>query len=262
MVTKPMEGNPPKKTMTLHADILDTRESLKGGFWASVSLHGTLIAIAVVYTLINANTTQIGDANAGGSAVGVEVAKSIPLQHHGPQNPVANDTQSEVPQTPAPPVVRKQMEKAPPPDAIPIRAHEEKKKPAKVASAAQQFRPYKELDPNQLTSKAAPQVSSPLYSAQAGSGRIGPGANTTLGSRCGAYSAQIQSTGGAALEYRRRGPAHSDRAHGDRDFRSVAQRRHQPSAVLQDSCISALDFSVQRAILDASPFPPMPSVHR
>ncbi len=244
--------------MTLHADILDTRESLKGGFWASVSLHGTLIAIAVAYTLINANTTQIGDANAGGSAVGVEVAKSIPLQHHGPQNPVANDTQSEVPQTPAPPVVRKQIEKAPPPDAIPIRAHEEKKKPAKVASAAQKFRPYKELDPNQLTSKAAPQVSSPLYSAQAGSGRIGPGANTTLGSRCGAYSAQIIQL---VAEHWNTGDVDPRIQTAPMVIATFDLSRNGAIShlqLLQNSSISALNFSVLRAIQDASPFPPMP----
>jgi periplasmic protein TonB len=244
--------------MTQHADILDVREPLTGGFWASVSLHGTLIGIAVAYALINANTTKIGDANAGGSAVGVEIAKSIPLAHHGPQNPVANDTQSEVPETPAPPVERKQVEKAPPPDAIPLKSPDAKKKPAPVASTPQKFRPYQQLDPNQLTTKTPPQVSSPLYSAQAGSGRVGPGANTTLGSRCGAYSAQIIQLVAQHWNTGDVDPRVQTAPVVIATFDLARNGVISNLKLLQNSSISALNFSVLRAIQDASPFPPMP----
>jgi protein TonB len=245
--------------MTQHADILDSRESMTGGFWASVLLHGTLIGVGIFYAWMAANSTPFGDPNSGGAAVGVEAVKSIPLAHHGAQNPVANDTPSEVPETPAPPVERKQAEPEPPRDAIPIKSDIAKKKPAPVASTPQRFRPYQQLDPNQLTTKTPPQVSSPLFSAQAGSGRVGPGANSTLGSRCGAYPAQIiqlvaqrWNTGDvdARLQTAPVVIATFDLARNG----SVSNLK-----LLQRSNIPALDFSVQRAITDASPFPPMPN---
>lgn len=245
--------------MTQHADILDARESLRGGFWGSIGLHAGLIGIAVAYALINANTVQFGDPNAGGAAVGVEAVKSIPIAHQGPQNPLANDTQSQVPQTPAKPVERKKVE-TPPKDAIPLKSPQERKKPAKLASERQRFRPYSQLEQNQLTTPAAPQVSNPMYSAQAGSGRIGTGANTTLGSRCGAYAAQIQelvaqhwNTGDVEARY-------STAPVVIATFDLMRNGTVTNLKLLQTSGIASLDNSVQRAILDASPFPPIPPV--
>jgi len=245
--------------MTQHVDILDVRESMRGGIWGSLALHGTLIGIALAYAFMNANVVQFGDPNAGGSAVGVEAVKSIPIPHQGQPNPLANDTQSQVPQTPAKPVERKK-EEAPPPDAIPLRDRNAKKKPAKLASERQRFRNYDELQQNQLTTPAAPQVSNPIYSAQPGSGRIGTGMNTTLGSRCGAYAEQIKqlvaqrwNTGGVDARLTT-APVVIATFDLNRDG-SISNLK-----LLQTSGIEALDTSVQRAILDSSPFPPIPPV--
>lgn len=244
--------------MTQHADILDARESLKGGLFGSLALHAGLVAIAVAYALINGHTVQFGDPNAGGTAVGVESVRSIPLSHQGPKNPVANDTQSQVPQTPAKPVERTKKEE-PPPDAIPLKSNA-KKKPAKLASEVQRFRPYDQLEKNQVTTAAAPQVSSPLYSAQAGSGQVGTGMNTTLGRGCGAYAAQIRqlvaqhwNTGDVDSRYQTAPVVIAT-------FDLMRDGTVQNLKLLQTSGIAALDFSVQRAIQDASPFPPIPPV--
>ncbi|HTS77279.1 MAG TPA: TonB family protein [Bryobacteraceae bacterium] len=245
--------------MTPHADILDVRESLRAGFWGSVALHLSLIGIALSYAFWTSDTVHFGDPNAGGAAVGVQAVKSIPIPHQGPANPVANDTQSQVPQTPAKPVERKQAE-TPPPDAIKLKERESKKKPAKRPSEQQRFRPYSELAKNQLTTPAAPQVSNPMYSAQAGSGRIGTGASTTLGSRCGAYAKQIQelvaqhwNTGDVDARY-------STAPVVIATFDLMRNGSIRNLKLLQTSNIPSLDFSVQRAIQDASPFPPIPPV--
>ena len=65
--------------------------------------------------------------------MGIEAVNTIPLPHHGPENPLASDTDSEVPQAPAKPVERVKEEK-PPPDAVPIKSKTPKKTPAEVAS--------------------------------------------------------------------------------------------------------------------------------
>jgi TonB family protein len=183
---------------------------------------------------------------------------SIPLPHHGAENPVANDTESQVPQTPAKPVEKVQEEKLPPPDAVPLKSKKAKKEPDKVASEKRRFRPFKDLDPNQLTAKEAPQVANPLFSALPGAGRVGTGANTTLGTRFGAYSQQIQQL--IASKWRTSDVDASINSaptviatfdlYRDGSARNVK--------ILQRSGVPTLDFSVQRAILEASPFPPIP----
>ena len=92
----------------------------------------------------------------------------------------------------------------------------------------------------------------------AGAGRVGTGANTTLGSRFGAYSALIQER---VTQHWRTGDV-------DASIRTAPQvvvnfdiRRDGTIGaprIVQGSGISTLDFSVRRAILEASPFPPLP----
>jgi len=244
--------------MTGHADILDDRESMSGAFAAAVALHVTIVLSLAFSGLFERHTESFGAKDAGGSSVGVEAVNAIPLQHHGQQNPVANDTRSEVPQTPAKPVERIKQE-TPPPDAIPIKTKQARKPPAQVASEKQRFRPFEQLEKNQLTTKQAPQVSNPLYSAMPGAGRVGTGANTTLGTRFAGYAAQIQQL--VAQKWRT----------GDVDariqtaptvivtFDLMRDGSVRNIVLLQRSGIAALDFSVQRAIMDASPFPPIPA---
>lgn len=244
--------------MTQHADdILDSRETIRGAFAGAVALHLAAIAALMISGWLASHTNAFGAPDAGGGAVGIEAVNSIPIQHHGPENPLANDTQSEVPQTPVKqPVERKKAEK-PPKDAIPLKM-KNLKKPAKVASERQRYRPFDQLENNQVTSSQAPQVSSKLYSAQPGSGRVGTGANTTLGFRCAGYAAQIQQL--VAQHWRTADvDARVQTAPvviatydlmGDGSIRNVR--------LLQTSGISTLDYSVQRAIQDASPFPPIP----
>ena len=124
--------------------------------------------------------------------------KSIPLPHSGPENPVAHDTKSEVPQEPAK-QERAKKEPPPPKNAVELKSKTAKQLRAKVEPQPQpqHFKSFEELDPNKIKSQQAPAVSNPLFSEVAGSGRIGTGANTTLGTRFGAYSAQNQRVGHA-----------------------------------------------------------------
>jgi TonB family protein len=243
--------------MTQHADILDSRESVRGAFVGALALHLSVVAAVLISAWITAHTDSFGAKDAGGAAVGIEAVNSIPIPHHGMQNPVANDTQSEVPQAPVTKPQEKEKVEPPPKDAIPLKV-KKLKKPVKVQSERQHFRPYDELQKNQLTSTQAPQVSSKLFSAQPGSGRVGPGANTTLGDRFAGYAAQIQAL--VAQHWRT----------GDVDprvqtapvviatFELLRDGSVRNVRLLQSSNISSLDYSVQRAIADASPFPPIP----
>jgi TonB family protein len=240
-----------------HADILDQRESLGKPFTGALALHIAVIGGLAVYTLVSGHRELFGDPNAGGAAVGVTVTNSIPLPHRGPENPVAHDTQSEVPQQPAK-EERAKKEPPPPKNAVELKSKTAKQLRAKVEPQIRHFKSFDELDPNKIKSQQAPAVSNPLYSDVAGAGRIGAGMNTTLGSRFGAYAQQIRD-----LVARKWHPGDVDASVRSApqvvaSFELMRDGSIGKPGIVQTSGIRALDFSVERAILEASPFPPFP----
>jgi periplasmic protein TonB len=243
----------------MHADILDQRESLRGPFTGALALHIAAIGGLAVYTYLLGHREAFGDPNAGGAAVGISVTKSIPLPHTGPQNPVAHDSESQVPQEPA---KQEKAKKEPPPpkNAVELKSRTAKQLRAKVQPQPQphHYKSFDELDPNKIKSQQAPAVSSPLFSEMAGAGRVGTGANTTLGSRFGAYSELIQER---VTQHWRTGDVDASiRTAPQVVVNFEIQRNGSIGAVriVQQSGIASLDFSVRRAILEASPFPPLP----
>jgi TonB family protein len=246
--------------VSAHGDILDDRDRLGGAFAGALALHLAMLGVLVGYQLYQGNRDAFGAKDAGGGAIGVEAVNTIPLPHHGAENPVANDTESQVPQTPAKPVEKVKAEKPPPPDAVPLKSKKAKKEPAKVASEKQRFRPFKELDPNQLTNKEAPQISSSQFSAMPGAGRIGTGANTTLGNRCGGYAQLIQQDVGQKWRTSDIDARVSSAPTVIATFNLQGDGSAKNVQLLQRSGIPSLDSSVERAILEASPFPPIPPI--
>jgi TonB family protein len=242
--------------MSQHADILDQHDSLRGPFFGALGLHLMIGGAIVFYGWVAAHTESFGAKDAGGAAIGIEAVDSIPLPHKGQQNPLANDSKSETPQQPAKPIERAKQEK-PPPDAIPLKSRM-KKRLADVASERQKFRPFKELDQNQVTSRLAPSVASPMFSAAPGAGRIGLGANTTLGDRFAGYGQQIQQLVAQKWATRDIDPRIQTAPTVIATFELLRDGSIRNVQLLQRSGIAALDFSVQRAILEASPFPPIP----
>jgi TonB family protein len=240
----------------IHPDILEEREPLSRAFLAALTLHVTLLAAMGIYAWMNAHRDSFGAQNAGGGAIGIEAVKSIPLLHSGEQNPVANDTESQVPQQPAKPVEKVKAEKVSP-KAVALKM-KEKRRPAEVASERQRFRPFKEIDQNQVFAKQAPQVSNPLFSAMPGSGRIGTGANTTLGTRFAGYAQQIQQLVAQKWHTNDVDARVQTAPVVIASFDLMRDGNIRNLRVLQQSGIAALDYSVQRAILEASPFPPIP----
>jgi len=241
-----------------HADILDDRDRLGGAFAGALALHAALVGALTAYSLYTGHREAFGAKDAGGGSIGVEAVNSIPLPHHGAENPVANDTESQVPQTPAKPVEKVKQEKPPSPDAVPLKSKKAKKEPAKVASAQQHFRPFKELDPNQLTNKEAPQISNSQFSAMPGAGRVGTGSNTTLGTRFGGYAQQIQQLVAQKWRTSDVDPTVNSGPTVIATFDLMRDGTTRNVKLLQKSGIPSLDFSVERAILEASPFPPIP----
>ncbi len=237
-------------------DLWDQPEPLNRAFVAALTLHVTLVAGMGIYGWVSSHHESFGAPDAGGGAIGIEAVKSIPLLHSGEQNPVANDTESQVLQQPSKPVEREKVEKVSP-NAVALKM--KKRLPAYVASEHQKFRPFKQIDENQVFAKQAPQVSNPLFSAMPGSGRIGTGANTTLGTRFGGYAQQIQQLVAQKWHTNDVDARVQTAPVVIASFDLLRDGRIRNLRVVQPSGVPALDYSAQRAILEASPFPPIPA---
>jgi hypothetical protein len=239
--------------MTAQAGLLDEREPIGGAFWGAVVLHVALFGGLALFNWVS-NRTSFGAPDAGGAAVGVEAVKSLPLMHRGPTNPVANDSKSEVPQAPAKQEAVKEREI--PPDAVRIKGKAPKK--AAVTTTKPRFRSFDDLQPNQLTSTQPQAVSNQAFTAMPGAGRVGTGANTTLGKQFPAYAAQIQQIIARKWRTSDVDPSVKTAPPVVATFEILRDGSVRAVALLDKSGISTLDFSVQRAILDSNPFPPLP----
>jgi TonB family protein len=176
-----------------YADTLDDREPLGKSFLASMALHGSVVGLLVVGSFIHSTRRPIfGDRESAGGVVGVNPVSRIPMvARSGTVNPVANDTESQVPPAPPKPKVV-QREKPPEPDAIPLKSRKAAPKQVwNVSATPNRYRPSTEPKPNQLySSTGAALVSKSM--GMAGSGGVGLGRGSPLGDRFGAYAALLQ----------------------------------------------------------------------
>jgi TonB family protein len=239
--------------MQPHADILDQQESLGGPFVQSLLLHAAIAGALIVSTIAFKHSHEVwGSANtSAGTAVAINSVKTIPLPSRaGKINPVANDTESQVPQ--APKLEPKTQAKVPDEDAIPLKSRLAKKQPR--PQAPQRYRPEPPA-PNQVFSREAPAAVSPLFQ-KPGSGGVGVGPNSAFGNQFGAYADLVvqritqkwQTTGLAGMQLPMAVITFDIMRDGSVRNPQIAQR----------SGNSTLDYSALRAVTDAGPFPPLP----
>jgi outer membrane biosynthesis protein TonB len=241
--------------MPAHTDILDDRESLAMPFVGSVVLHAAL-AGAFVYLALYQQQHRVnwGFENAGGGpgSVAISPVKTLPLpQRSGQINPLANQSESRLPQIPAKPQPKAQP-KRPEPDAIPLKSNTRPRPEA----AQNRYRPPREELPNQVYSHEAPALVSNMI-AKTGSGQLGVGAAGPLGTQCGAYASQIQQlvatrwhTGDIDSRITTAPPVvFTFNLHRDGTIDGLDRR--------QTSGNYQIDTSAQRALLEATPFPPI-----
>ncbi len=169
--------------------MLDQQDNVKRAFTQSVVFHVSILGGLMLYAFWNAKGPEFGAKDAGTAAVGVEAVDTIPLVSRGPENPVANDTDSVVPQEVAKPAPKEAAEPEPD-DAVALLPPDRKSKQPLVAK--NRLKSFEDIAPNQLTSKSPQSVSSPLYSGPKGGAQIGASGDTTLGNRFPEYAAQIQ----------------------------------------------------------------------
>jgi protein TonB len=246
--------------MAPHVDILDERESLRRSFYGSVALHlGVTAAIAAYALLGNRPRVLWGDANSlGGGAMTVGVVKQIPLPSRaGLVNPLANDTESSVPAAPPKP---KPVERAPDPepDAIPIKSRSPQKKAASKAASRSQYRVPGSERANQLSSSDGQALTSPMV-GMTGSGGIGVGTGSPLGSRFGYYVDLLRQRVGEKWRTSDVDPRVQTAPPVVVTFTIHRNGSVSGVRIVQRSGNPILDTSAQRAVYDAAPLPPLPA---
>src|SRR5579884_1323959 len=120
-------------------DILDERDPLAFPFFGSLVVHGSVIALIFIgWFWMNRHRETLGDVNAGGGpAYTVSPVHNIPIpRREAPINPVANDTQSMVPNAPAKQEVQKKL---PVPDKNAVEIPDKFKRQAERPQKQQQY---------------------------------------------------------------------------------------------------------------------------
>jgi len=225
-------------------------------FAGSIGVHAGIIGLVVLSGLWKFSSNNWGAQHVSSGSVGVTMVSSIPIpRNEAPENLLSNDTQSNVPQAPAPVKAQPQV-KAPDPKAIAIPDKLKKISPKEQSHTV--YRPQaQEYRPNQVYSQTPQAASSKLYGIQ-GSAGIDIGPASELGNRFGSYVNEMQ----------RRISSKWNTA----DVRALASQRAGVTITISRSGAVSnvklthpsgsyeLDTSGQRAVLDAS-LPPLPAAY-
>jgi protein TonB len=242
-----------------HVDLLDDRESLRNPLVGSLLLHAAMFALIPVYAWYQStHSARFGSQDPiGGGSVGIDVSKTIQLPRPAGQiNPLANDTESQVPRPDKPEPKKKAV--AEEKDAIPLLKKKAlEKKRDRVEDQMPEKYHARPVLPNQVTSTEGQRLITNMVQ-KTGAGGIGANTNSALGNQFGWYLdlvkqriAQRWDTGQVDGRVQTAPPVIAD-------FDISRDGNVTNLRIIQSSGLPALDFSAQRAILQAAPFPALP----
>src|SRR5258706_56918 len=240
--------------MSAHTDILDQQESLRKPFVMSALFHAAVFGLLIVSSIsYTRNRETFGSTNTRMGEVVTVHAVTIPLPSHpGRVNPVANPTESIVPQAPKP--EPKKQVKEPEPKAIPLHARlPEKPSPHQISPQRYQPAPP---PPNQVYSQEPPAAKSDMFQ-KVGSAGVGMGENSVFGTRFGAYADRVIQLVSEKWQTGGLGGLHSAPT-AIITFDILRDGTIRNVQITQRSGNGTLDSSAQRAVMDAAPFPPLP----
>ncbi|MGA3040501.1 MAG: energy transducer TonB [Bryobacteraceae bacterium] len=248
--------------MASHADLLDQADSLNRPLLGSVALHAAIFGTLILWGAVLSRPHETwGEANSGGpGSISINVVNKIPLpSRSGLVNPLANPTESAVP-TPPPAAKPKKLAPAEEPDAIPIKSRTHPK-PSEVARSAQNTWRAKQQDlPNQLYSASGQALVSPMM-GQLGSGGVGVGQGSPFGNRFGNYVMILRQRVAEKWHTADVDPRIHTLPPAIVTFDLLRDGSVRNVRLAQGSGNPAVDYSAQRAIYDASPFPPLPATY-
>lgn len=244
--------------MTGHRDILDEREPMKRPFTGSIALHAAIFLGAAAYSWLEGRPRDsFGDPNAlGGVSTVITPVSKIPLPpKSGMVNPVANDTQSQAPAPPKPEKKALQDDRKAIELATKKKLEEAKKK---NRPATKSYPDPLSQRPNQVYSETGRQAVTPMYDVNSSGNGVGIGQGNPFGNRFGYYANIIRERVAQAWKPNQQDPRARMAPPVILTFSIYRDGRAGDVKVIQSSGNPTLDYSAQRAILEASPFPALP----
>jgi periplasmic protein TonB len=242
-------------------DLLDERDPIRNPLAGSVLLHALVFGGLTLNALWQGRAREtFGDMNSLGSAsVGVTPVKQLPfIAKDGDKNPVASDTESQVPTPPPPPKPQPKQVVREDPDAIALKSRKVRKS-APVTHYDEKKMPPRDYRENQVTSQVGQAVTSPLYGMAPGSGGVGVGNGTPFGSRFGGYAQLVRDRVAQKWRTDDVDPRVNAAPPTIVIFEILRDGHVQSIRVGQSSNLLSLDNSARRAVLEAAPFPPLPA---
>ncbi len=225
-------------------------------FAGSLIAHGIAVGLVTVSGLFNLTQNHFGTPTASSGSVGVDMVKTIPIpRREGPVNPLANDSQSPVPQAPAPVKLQKQV-KPEPEKAIEI--PDKTPKPKKLSpkqEVTDLYRPPVPYKNNQVFSRTPQAANSPMYGIQ-GAGGIDIGPASVFGTRFGGYANLIRDR---IAQHWNTASVHSSPSQKCAVTFTIARNGMVTNVqVSQPSGDYLLDTSAKWAVLDTNPLHSLP----
>ena len=243
--------------MSAHRDILDERVAMKRPFAGSLALHLAVFLSAAAYNWLEGRPRDsFGDPNAlGGVSTVITPVSKIPLPPKtGLVNPVANDTESMAPTPPKPePKTQQDDRKA---IELATKKNQDEAKKKTQASKNTYKNPIAER-PNQVYAREQAAVT-PMYDQNSSGSGVGMGQSNPFGNRFGYYANIIRERVAQAWKPNQQDPRARALPPVILTFSIYRDGRAGDIRVIQSSGNPTLDYSAQRAILEASPFPPLP----
>jgi TonB family protein len=240
--------------MAHSVDLLDEREPIAGSVFFSIFLHVGVIVFVVGYGLYTKRMeAPFGEPNASaGIAVAVTPVSSIPIpKRQGPENPVANDSESVVP---TPPEKQQAVEKQPEKADVVL---PDKVKPAKrQREEHRQQQRKQETKQNQIATRVPQAAVNPMYNMNTGSNGVGIGPNSPLGQRFGWYAEMVRKI--IARNWATNGLAGTQSAPAIIGFTITRNGTIRDVRIEQSSGNPAVDNSAWRAVLNSNPLPALP----
>jgi protein TonB len=243
-----------------HHDVLEAPESLRNPFLGAIGLHMAVVGAMVGAALLAPHIDRFGDPGGGGmGSVTVDPVQKIPMYRRTERvNPVANDTQSQVPERRE----REQKRPEPDPDAIGLNRKKDQAKKKKKLDLGRYYtnRRREEIEEleNQLLSRSGAQASTPLFGA-AGAGGVGIGNNNPFGNRFGAYAQLIRDKVGRNWRTDSVPASIKTAPMVVVQFEIFRDGTVRGVKTVQSSGNGSLNYSCERAVLDSSPFEPLPA---
>jgi periplasmic protein TonB len=233
--------------------------TLAGGLARSLMLHAVLVGLAVGWGFWTAGKSETwGDPNANpGAGFAITPVNRIPMpMRQGRPNPVANDAESQVAREEFDKRKQDRREKDER-DAIELRTERMKKTQAERAADNQRYRPEERYRDNQLKTTTGQALTNPMYGTP-GAGGVGIGTGTPFGTRFGAYAELLRRRIAEKWRTNDVDPYIREARPVTVSFEILRNGTVRDIQIVQRSGVLSLDYSAQRAVMEAAPFEPLP----